>query len=252
MRELIGLLPNEDIIYFGDTGRVPYGSKSAETVRRYTGEIVRFLKSHNVKYIIAACGTVSATSSDILKAANLPFTTVLSPAVKAALSAAKSNHLAVIGTRATINSHSYSAKFKRFAPNSKITEIACPLFVPLVEENFTSPKDLIVTEVIKHYLSPLKNSDIDTLILGCTHYPLLEKAIQSYLGGKVTLINAGSEAAKSAAYYIKKHNLQNSSENKANYKFFLTDEPTTFNEIAKKYLGFTDEIDAQRVAIGEQ
>lgn len=251
MRELIGLLPNEDIIYFGDTGRVPYGTKSPETVQKYTAEIIRFLKSHNVKYIIAACGTVSATAADVLKTADLPFTTVLAPAVKAALSVTKNNHVGVIGTRATINSKSYSAQFKVIAPEIKVAEIACPLFVPLVEEDFTSPTDLIVTETIARYLNPLKNSEVDTLILGCTHYPLLQDAIQNYLGSDVTLINAGSEAAKSTAEFVKSENLQNSNENIAKHAFYLTDEPIKFNEIAQKYLKNLTKIQAKRVTLDE-
>ena len=249
MRELITRLPNEDIIYFGDTGRVPYGTKSPETVQKYTGEILRFLKSHNVKYIIAACGTVSATSADILKAATVPFTTVLTPAVKKALQITNSRHIGIIGTRATINSKSYYAEFTNLANDIKVVEIACPLFVPLVEEDFTAPDDIIVTEIIKRYLAPLKNSNVDTLILGCTHYPLLKSAIKNYLGKDVALVNAGSEAAKSAAEFIKSNNMQNLSENAGNHKFYLSDEPDKFNEVAQKYLKYGTKVNAIKVEI---
>ena len=199
VRQLRRLLPGEDIVYFGDTGRVPYGSRGHDVIVRYAQQDIRFLLSQNVKFIMAACGTVSSTYPSA-EAAQLPvpYTGVIGAAARAAAAATKNKRIGVIGTAATIRSGSYATQLKDLVPGVQIFARACPLFVPLVENGYVNG-DKVTQLMIEEYLTPVRDSGIDTLILGCTHYPLLKKMIGDFVGDSVTLIDPGKLTAIAAA-----------------------------------------------------
>ena len=196
VKEFLHVLPNEKIIYFGDTGRVPYGNRSRETISKYALQDANFLLKHNVKTVVAACGTVSSVAGDMLEEKlSVPYTGVVNPTAFIADRKTKNGKIGIIGTAATISSHSYKLRLEKLNPKYKVYEQACPLFVPLVENGFICRDDQIVRLVIRRYLSELKETGVDTLILGCTHYPLLRDAIADFMGDGVTLVDSGYETA---------------------------------------------------------
>ncbi len=236
VKELRKFLPNEDIVYFGDTGRVPYGTRSRETIRKYAVQDERFLLTHNVKAIIAACGTVSSVASDTANDLPVPFFEVVSHAAKAAVEATKNGKIGVIGTAATVNSRQHEKYIKSIVPSISVTACSCSMFVPLVEEGWYSADDIVVTETVRRYLEPIIESGADTLILGCTHYPVLSEAITKVVGDNVTLINAGVATAKSVKEYLLNNNLLNSENKAGNTNFFVSDKPDSFRRIASVLL----------------
>ncbi len=238
VKEFLNVLPNEKIIYFGDTGRVPYGNRSRDTIMKYAFQDTKFLMNNNVKMVVAACGTVSSVAGDRLER-SLPvlYTGVINPTAFIADQKTKNGKIGVIGTAATIASHSYKLRLKKLNPDYIVYEQACPLFVPLVESGFISPDDQIVRLVIKRYLSDLKESGIDTLILGCTHYPLLRDAISDYMGDSVTLVDSGYETAVYSAKILKEQNLLNDDKASKNPEFFVSDTPDGFESVAGLFLG---------------
>ena len=184
VRELRQLLPSENIIYFGDTARVPYGGRSAEILLKYARQDVRFLRSHDIKAILVACGTVSTTALDVLAAENpIPVLGVVAPAARAAARAPRSGSIGLIGTQASIRSGAYERLIRAENPAARVLAQPCPLFVPLVENGRFRPGDVVIETVAAEYLAPLKEAGVDTLVLGCTHYPLLEKVIGAYMAG---------------------------------------------------------------------
>ncbi|HHX57217.1 MAG TPA: glutamate racemase [Clostridiales bacterium] len=237
VKELNNILPNENIIYFGDTARIPYGSRSKETILKYANEDINFLRHHGIKMIIAACGTVSSVMNTKALVEDIPFTGVLLPAVQAACGATVNGKIGVIGTQATIKSGSYGRAIKTIRPNSFVVGKACPLFVPLVENGYTDKDNKIARMVVEEYLEPIKNEGVDTLILGCTHYPLLKEIIADIVGEGVTLISAGEEAAKFANLCLLEQNLLNTSDNIGKNTFYVSDSVEMFEENAKQFLG---------------
>lgn len=200
VRELKRLLPQEDIVYFGDTGRVPYGSRSKETILKYARQDVAFLRTFDLKAIVIACGTVSTTSLDVLSAENpIPILGVVEPAAAAAARRTRSGRVGLIGTQASIRSGAYEACIARERPGTQVVSQACPLFVPLVENGRFHRGDAVIETIVREYLSPLKEAGVDTLVLGCTHYPLLEEVIGDFMGPEVALINVGAECARAVA-----------------------------------------------------
>ena len=196
VRELCRLLPEEDIVYFGDTGRVPYGSRSRETIVKYARQDVAFLRTFDLKTIVIACGTVSTTALDVLAAENpIPVLGVVAPAARAAARATRSGSIGLIGTQASIRSGAYERLIRAENPAARVLAQPCPLFVPLVENGRFRPGDVVIETVAAEYLAPLREAGVDTLVLGCTHYPLLEKVIGAYMGPEVRLINSGAEGA---------------------------------------------------------
>ena len=189
VRQLRRVLPGEDIVYFGDTGRVPYGSRGRETIIQYARQDIGFLLSKNVKFIVAACGTVSSTYPPA-EAAHLPvpFTGVVGAAARCAAAATRTGRIGIIGTQATIRSGSYQALLRQLVPDAQLFAKACPLFVPLVENGYVDDGNPVTKLVIADYLTELRDTGIDTLILGCTHYPLLERLIGEFMGPEVALI----------------------------------------------------------------
>ena len=195
VREIMRQIPNERIIYFGDTARVPYGSKSQETVTRFSEQIVRFLRTFQVKTIVVACNTASAYAMDILEAeSDIPIIGVVKPGARVAAQATKNGRIGVIATEATIGSHIYAKFLRDLNSNVTVYGKACPLFVPLVEEGLLV--DPVTDEIARRYLAELIDIDIDTLILGCTHYPLIRSTLSKIMGDRVTLVNPAYETAR--------------------------------------------------------
>ncbi len=221
VRQIIKQLPNESLIYLGDTARVPYGTRNKDTITKFASELARFLLKQKVKALVVACNTMSAVSlSEIKKlAGEIPVIDVISPTVLYALSKTHTNVLGVIGTRATINSRAYYAQIKKKNKAITILSIACPLFIPLVEEGFVNNK---ATKLIaREYLSVFDKTKIDTLILGCTHYPLLRNVIGEALGSKVLIVDSAKPTAEELKEVLTKKKL--SSNKKPTYKFLVTD-----------------------------
>ncbi len=236
LRELIKILPNEDFIYFGDTGRVPYGTRSRDTILNYTRQDIAFLKSMDVKMVIAACGTVCSNIDDeFIKSVDLPFISVIEPTVSAATKKSKNKNIGVIATKATIASNSFVSEINRQCADAKIKSKACPLFVPIVEDGVYDKENEIAKSVVKLYLEEFKDTDIDTLILGCTHYPLLKGAIAEYLGSSITLIDSGIEVAKKAADILSSLDMLNES-GSGSCEFFVSDATQGFRELASMFL----------------
>lgn len=251
VKELKEILPNENIIYFGDTGRVPYGSKSNETIRRFALQDANFLLSNDVKLIVAACGTVSSVVEDLGDSIPVSYISVVKPACFEAKRSTKNGKIGIIGTKATIETHSYKKRLEEKNPEFTVYEKACPLFVPLVESGRTDKDDIVVKEIVKEYLSPLKEKGIDTLILGCTHYPLLSDAIKNELGENVTLVNAGKEAALYAKKVLAENDLLNECNDYGFSKFYVSDTPQSFAELASRFLGNSIENQVEKIDIEE-
>jgi glutamate racemase len=251
VRELNRLLPRENIIYFGDTARIPYGTRSRETILKYAAQDIEFIRARKVKMIIAACGTVSSVlfgGGDVgvrggVSVGGIPFTGVLFPAVKAACAAVKGGVIGVVGTSATIRSGAYADAVARLRPDIKVVGVACPLFVPMAENGFTGKENAVVKLVTEHYLEPFKSGGADVLILGCTHYPVLADAIADYLGGDVTLISPGREAAEYAFLTLADAGLLSDNKEKGVNTYFVSDDAELFAENARAYLG--EEISGQ-------
>mgnify|MGYP002763170352 FL=1 len=205
-REISRQLPYENIVYFGDTARVPYGSKSQNTIIRFSEQIIRFLRTKQVKAIVIACNTASALALDAVKDEfDLPIIGVVIPGARAAVEATTNGKVGVVGTEATVQSGMYTKVIQGMNPKIEVIEKACPLFVPLVEEGF---KEHIVTrEIIEYYLESMRNTDIDAMILGCTHYPLLRSKIREYMGDKIQIVNPAYETAMDLKRLLERQNI---------------------------------------------
>ncbi len=251
VKELLKALPHENIIYFGDTGRVPYGTRSCETIKKYAVEDENFLLQKDVKMIIAACGTVSSVASDVAEKLPVPYFEVVSHAAAAAVKATKNGKIGVLGTMATVNSGKHEAFIKELMPSAEVTACGCTMFVPLVEEGWYSPDDVVVIETVKRYLKPIIEAKVDTVILGCTHYPVLSEAIAKILGDGVTLINAGTAVAEATASFLKEKDIFNDSKTLGEYKFYVSDKPSSFLKTASVLLGDAiDEGKVEQVTLG--
>jgi len=236
VKELIKQLPNEDIVYFGDTARVPYGTKSKEAIMRFSKENVRFLLKHKVKMIVVACNSSSSFALSALhKKFSLPIVGVIEPGAKKACAVTKNKKIGVIATSATIQSQKYVRMIKKISKKAIVKSQACPLFVPLAEEGWFFEK--ATRDIAKKYLSTMIKSKIDTLILGCTHYPLLKKVIASVMGRQVFLVDSAKETAGEVKGILKKMDLENLSSRKGRYQFFVSDKPQHFKDLAKRFLG---------------
>ncbi len=240
VKELSKLMPNEDIIYFGDTARIPYGTRSRETILKYAEQDIAFMKKHDVKMIIAACGTVSSVLGMNKNAAgDIPFTGVLLPTVQAACAKTKNGRIGVIGTSATIKSGSYGKAIRTIRSDISIIGAACPMFVPLVENGFTGKDNEVARLVAKQYLEPIKKENVDTLILGCTHYPILHDVIADYMGEGVELISSGSEAAKYTCAFLTNNDMLSGKNGSGKISFYSSDSVEMFRENAQAFLGNT-------------
>lgn len=235
-REIMRQIPNETITYFGDTARVPYGNKSKETITKYSRQIVRFLMSKGVKAIVVACNTASAFALETIKSEfDIPIIGVVRPGANAAAAATHNGRIGVIGTEGTINSHIYNDFLSMTNPNIQVYGKACPLFVHLVEEGMTD--DPVTDEMIHRYISELITKDIDTLVLGCTHYPLLRHAIQRFVGNDITLVNPAYETARSLKEVLLSAGLMcTAPDNKPKHQFYVSDGADKFKDFANTIL----------------
>ncbi len=250
LKELHKALPNEDLIYFGDNGRTPYGTKSKETVIKYTHQDINFLLKQDVKMIVIACNTVSACSYDIVtKEYDIPIIEVVGPGARAAVRNTREKHIGVIATPATIGSGVYEKAIKDILPDAVCSNKACPMFVPLVEEGWWDNE--ITEAVAEKYLGEMKQDGVDTLVLGCTHYPMLTKVLGRVMGDNVTLINSASVVAEEAAEKIKEMNLANDKEHLGKIKYFTSDSAEKFKTLAVNFMN--EEIDnAEKIYIEKE
>ncbi len=236
VKRITAALPEENIVYFGDTARVPYGSKSNATVIEYSMEDAKFLMQKNVKAIIVACNTASSVAMGELKRNfNVPIIGMIEPGAAAAVRTTRNNRIGVIGTRATISNKAYSNKIRELNPDIEVFEAACPLFVPLAEEGWIEHK--ATYEIAEEYLHDLRDENIDTLVLGCTHYPILTKVIQEIIGDVVTLVDSGIAAADLIRNELDRTDLHTNSYGLGNQELYVSDIPTKFREVAELFLG---------------
>ena len=236
VRALSARLPGENIVYFGDTARVPYGPKSPTVVREYAQQDVDFLVSREVKMVVIACNTVSAVAIDVVqKRARVPVVAVILPGAREAVRATKNRKVGVIGTIATVESGAYANAIRQLDPGVQVFARACPLFVPLAEEGWVDHKATAL--VAKEYLFPFTPERIDTLILGCTHYPVLRGAIARAVDPRVTLVDSGEAVAADVERALEEKGLRNPSRQKPNLEFFVSDLPARFTEIGERFLG---------------
>ena len=234
VKSISSVLPKENIVYFGDTGRLPYGTKTEETIKQYAVSDIRFLLSHNVKLIVIACGTASSVAlSDMRKMFQTPIVGVVEAACEAAVRATNNKKVGVLGTSATIKSSSYLRGIAELDGDIRVFQKACPLFVPLVENGHFDTK--VTKLVVEEYLEPIKKEGVDTLILGCTHYPLLEKAISEYMGEGVKIINVCKELAKSIGTILGEENLAEREEDGV-CEYYVSDDEKGFAELGGVFL----------------
>lgn len=251
-REIMRNLPSEKIVYFGDTARVPYGSKSRETVIRYSRQIIRFLKEQQVKAIVVACNTASAFIMDAVRDElhDIPILGVIGPGAEVAATETRNKRVGVIGTVGTVGSGIHEQYLKRLDPEITVIGKACPLFVPLVEEGWLH--DPVTVEVAGRYLKELKDQEIDTLILGCTHYPLLRSTIQEVMGDGVRLVNPAYETALELGRLLKERGLLSAGTGQEEfpYRFFVSDLAEKFQDFANSILPYdvemTQKIDIEK------
>jgi len=237
VRELMRQLPDEDIIYFGDTARVPYGPKSPETVTRYAHEITSFLRDQGVKNVVVACNTATAHALDSLRAHfDIPITGVIEPGARAAVRASASRRIGVVGTQGTVSSGAYERAIHALDQDAEVTARACPLFVPFVEEGWLDHP--AINLVAQEYLAPLRDIGIDALVLGCTHYPLLKPVIARALGPDIRLIDSAEETAGEVARLLTERGLRHAPrEDPSRLRFIASDVPEQFRNVGKRFLG---------------
>jgi len=237
--ELFRFLPEEKIIYFGDTGRYPYGVRSQPVIQRFSRQAVRFLLEKEAKLIVVACNTATAMALEVLQSEfSVPIIGVVEPGSRAASSASKNRKVGVIGTLGTIRSGSYERTIKRIAPDIQVFSLPCPLFVPLAEEGFTDHKATLL--IAEDYLAPFKKQGVDALVLGCTHYPLLKKAIGQVMGPGVRLVDSAEETAREVKEDLTRLNLLRPDGHPIP-EYFVSDTPEKFVEVSQRFLG--DKID---------
>lgn len=235
VKKVMEIMPSEDIVYFGDTGRVPYGTKSPDTIVKYAGQIINFLESFDIKYIIIACGTASSAVLPMIKdKIKTEIIGVLEPTCEIAAEITKNNKIGVLGTQGTINSDKYRQTINRINPSIEVFSKACPMFVPLVENGYT--KGEVTRIIVEEYLTPIKESGVDTLILGCTHYPLLRDEIQSFMGDEVRLVDSGAAAAISAKKYFERENLLCDPKKSGTAQYYVSDTVKGFEELGSVFL----------------
>ena len=234
-REIMRQLPGEDLVYFGDTARVPYGSKSKNTVLKYSRQIVRFLRTKDVKAIVVACNTASALAlDDIAAEIDIPIIGVVKPGAKMAVETTKTGNVGVIGTESTIKSGIYNDYIRELNPDITVVSKACPLFVPLVEEGLI--EDRVTDDIVARYLQEMKEYRVDALVLGCTHYPLIRNTIKRFMGESVHLVNPAFETAKSLKELLAEQGILNTSRRKPEYEYYVSDGVDKFITFADSVL----------------
>lgn len=249
LKELVRAMPQEDTIYLGDTARVPYGTKSPETVTRYAVEIASFLVKRDIKLLVVACNTASAISLETLQERlPIPVVGVIEPGARCAAGVTRSGRVGVIGTEATIKSSAYTRAIKRVNPAIEVITRACPLFVPLAEEGWTDNE--VARLAARTYLAGLKEAGVDTLVLGCTHYPLLKRIIAETMGEEVRLVDSAEETARTVTEILHGRGMLRPAAEKGNHHYFVTDVPAGFIRIGNRFLG-GNLADVHQVALEE-
>lgn len=240
VRSIKKQMPAENLVYFGDTARVPYGGKSRDTILRYSIENAIFLLDKNIKLLVVACNTASAYSIDRLQQIfSIPVIGVIEAGVESALQASKNKHIAILGTQGTIASNVYRDAIMRRHPSASVFSIPCPLFVPLVEERFIAHPAAKL--IVRDYLQPIKNTPIDTVLLGCTHYPLLREIIQEELGNGIAIVDSASTCAEMIAKKLSEMLIKNQSQELGRCTYYVSDDPHKFQILAKDFLNETVE-----------
>ncbi|GAB4180886.1 MAG: glutamate racemase [Calditrichia bacterium] len=235
VKELIEILPHENLVYFGDTARLPYGTKSEDSVKRFGLEDSYYLLEHKVKMIVVACNTVSATALPLLREHfDIPVIGVIEPGVEKAISVSRTGNIGIIGTATTIRSGRYRAELVRRNPDLRIIEQPCPLFVPLVEEGLIEDEATYI--IARRYLTPLIENHVDTVVLGCTHYPVLKEVIRKIMGEDVVLVDSGEAAAGKVKEILADKNMINHQTRRPKQKFYVSDLPFKFQDIAERFL----------------
>ncbi|UFS72591.1 glutamate racemase [Geomonas sp. RF6] len=236
LKEVVKALPQEDTIYLGDTARVPYGTKSPETVVRYSRQIAEYLFSRDIKLLVVACNTASAVAlATLQRELPIPVVGVIEPGARRAAAVTRSGKVGVIGTAATVGSSAYTKAIKRINPEIQVVTRACPLFVPLAEEGWVENEVARLTASI--YLTDLKAQGVDTLVLGCTHYPILKEVIAEVMGDGVTLVDSAQETARTVAEILGENALLRPAEEVGNHHYFVTDVPAGFIRVGNRFLG---------------
>ena len=238
LRELARLMPEEDLVYFGDTSRVPYGGRSKETLVKYARQDAAFLRTFDPKAIVIACGTVSTTALDVLQAENgIPIFGVVESAAQAAAQLTKNGRVGLIGTHASIRSGAYERALERLRPGVRVTARACPLLVPLVENGRSQAGDIVAETVAAEYLAPVKAAGVDALILGCTHYPLMKAVIGAYMGPGVALVDVGEQCARWVRRQLELDGLRNGRPGAGRHRYYVSDSTEDFSALASVFLG---------------
>ena len=234
--EIMRLLPCEDVVYFGDMGRTPYGPRSKDIILQFTRQDVAFLIEQDIKFIVAACNTASAVALETVAAENeVEMLGVIEPGARSAIEMTRNGKIGIIGTHATIASDSYPKAISRIDKKVKVFSLACPLFVPLAEEGYQDKQATFL--IAEDYLRILKENGIDTLVLGCTHYPLLKNTIQKVMGDNVTLIDSATATAIEVRDHLEQQGLLRGNDHKTDYKFYVSDVPDKFAPVAERFLG---------------
>ncbi len=247
VRELMNILPGENIVYFGDTARVPYGTRSQDTIRKFAAQDLRFLLEQDLKAVLVACGTVSSVAlPQLQQMTSIPVIGVVEPTAAAACKATKNKRIGILGTSATIKSRSYQSAIASIDPEIAVTAMSCPLFVPLVENGYLEGQitELAATE----YVDSLKQADVDTVILGCTHYPLLKPVLSKLFSPRVTLIDSGREGALELAEILRRRG-QLSQKWEGKRRYFVSDEVSNFSHIAGMFLDRSMDGQVEKVTI---
>ncbi|EGT5044348.1 glutamate racemase [Clostridioides difficile] len=235
LKEIMKILPNEDIIYFGDTARIPYGSRSKETIIKYTFQAINFLKTKGVKAIVIACNTATARSlKEAQEKYDIPIIGVIEAGARTAVTSTKNKIVGIIGTEGTISSKAYNLEISKIDESIEIVNKACPLFVPIVEEGWANTEVAKLTAKI--YLQELKEKNIDSLVLGCTHYPILKRTIGEEVGEHIKLVNPAKETAKDLKKILEVQNIINNTEIHGTYQYYVSDIPEKFSDIAREFL----------------
>lgn len=238
LKEIIKLLPGESVVYFGDSGRTPYGTKSKDTVIKYTFQNMRFMLNQDIKMVVIACNTMSAYSfQQVARSFDIPIVEVIQPGAVTGVKETKNRKLGIIGTTATINSGAYEKAVNGIDAAIEIYSKACPLFAPLVEEGQEWWENDIAFRITEEYLKTLKEKDVDTLILGCTHYPLLQNTISKVMGNGVKLVSSALETAKAVGKILNEYSLQRDEQLKPVYRFYTSDSPEKFEPLCNAILG---------------
>jgi glutamate racemase len=241
-------MPEESLVYFGDTARVPYGSKSPEAIARFSSQAARFLASRGIKLLVIACNTSSAWALPaIRRAVRVPVIGVIEPGARAALAATRGGGVGIIGTEATVRSGAYPRALRALAPRARTASSACPLFVPFVEEGWWNGP--VVAAVAARYLKPLRAARVDTLILGCTHYPYLKPALARAMGPRVRLIDSAEETARETESALERLGLRAPKGRRGRREFYVSDAPERFRRLARRMLG-PGAVDARLHALG--